>query len=223
MPAASGLQEPHFRPTLLYRFMLRVIVPVILGTWVRMDVQGREHIPSVGPFIVVSNHVDNNDTYVIGRYLRTVHYLARPGGMESRVLGRFWKAMAAVPADRKGLSQALALLKAGEVIGIFPDAVIAPSLVQAKAGVAALAVRSGAPVLPVAIWGTERVRIWPLPRGRRRTVHLRFGAPRVLDRAGVRGQGLQQLADSLMTDVAAMLPPAYRGYYAAARVREERS
>ncbi|HEY8836743.1 MAG TPA: lysophospholipid acyltransferase family protein [Dehalococcoidia bacterium] len=131
-------------------------------------------------------------------------------------MGRFWKAMAAIPADREGLAQALTLLKQGEAVGIYADGVITPALIQAKAGVAALAVRAGVPVIPAAVWGTERVRIFPLPNGRRRRVHVRFGPPRTLSRKDVRGIGLQGMADSLMTDVAAMLPPQYRGYYAAA-------
>ncbi len=205
----------RYTPTVLYRLMEYFTVPIILATWVKMDVQGREQIPKSGPFIVVSNHVDNNDTYVIGRYLPgVVHYLARPGGMESRVLGRFWHAMAAIPADREGLRQALAYLKIGDAVGVYPDGVITPALLQAKAGVAALAVRAGVPVLPVAVWGTERVRIFPLPKGRRRTISVRFGTPRTVNRGEVRGKGLQQIADELMADVAAMLPLEYRGYYA---------
>jgi 1-acyl-sn-glycerol-3-phosphate acyltransferase len=191
-------------------------VPAVLATWVKVDVQGRENIPERGPLILIANHVDNNDSYAIGRYVPfTLHFLARPAGMHSRVLGRYWRWMAAIPADREGLSQAAALLKAGEVVGIFPDGVITPCLLQAKAGVAALAARAGVPVLPVAVWGTERVRIWPLPRGRRRTIHIRFGCPRTVTRADARG-GLQQLADSLMTDVAELLPLPHRGYYAEA-------
>jgi len=214
----SDPSEPRrYKPTLLYRFLEYVFVPAVMATWVRADVQGRENIPASGPFIVVSNHVDNNDSYVLGRYMHgVVHYLARPGGMDARWLGRFWKAMAAIPADREGLAQALTLLKQGEAVGIYADGVITPALIQAKAGVAALAVRAGVPVIPAAVWGTERVRIFPLPNGRRRTVHVRFGPPRTLSRKDVRGIGLQGMADSLMTDVAAMLPPQYRGYYAAA-------
>ncbi len=217
MPVTAPEPPERYKPTLLYRLMEYFTVPIILRTWVRMDVQGLEHIPRSGPCIVVSNHVDNNDTYVIGRYLPgVVHYLARPAGMQSRFLGRFWHAMAAMPADREGLSQALVYLKLGDMVGVFPDGVITPTMVQAKAGVAALAVRAGAPVVPAAIWGTEQVRIFPLPRGRRRTIHLRFGAPRSVNRRDVRGRGLQEIADELMIDVAAMLPPEYRGYYAAA-------
>jgi len=213
----ADCDPPLFRPTLLYRLMLRAVVPVILSTWVDVRVSGRENIPTSGAYILVGNHVDNNDTYVTGRYItRTVHYLARPAGLDGRVLGPYWRAMAAIPADREGLATALSLLKAGEVVGIYPDGVITPRLIQAKAGVAALAVRAGAPVVPVAIWGTEKVRIWPLPRGRRRRIHLHFGTPFRLDRKEVRTIGLQGLADRIMTEVAAMLPPQHRGYYAAA-------
>lgn len=217
MSGAPDDKPPRYGPTWLYRLMLRAVIPAVVWGWGDVHVEGREHVPASGPFIIVSNHVDNNDSYVIGRYIhRTVHFLARPGGMDSRVLGRFWRMMAAIPADREGLALALAMLKAGEVVGIYPDGVITPRLVQAKAGVAALAVRAGVPVLPVAVWGTEWVHLWPLHGLRRQRVEVRYGPPRRLDRAAVRGRGLQQLADEIMTDVALMLPPGYRGYYAAA-------
>ena len=97
MAAEGSVRKNDYNPTLLYRFMLRVVVPATLALWVRMDVEGRENIPRTGPLLVVSNHVDNNDSYVIGRYIpHTLHYLARPAGMRSRVLGRFWRAMAAM-------------------------------------------------------------------------------------------------------------------------------
>jgi 1-acyl-sn-glycerol-3-phosphate acyltransferase len=200
-----------------YRLVHRVLIPLAVALWVRLRVDGRGHIPRCGPLIVVSNHVDNNDSAAICRYLPgTIHFLARPAGMRSRFLGRFWRAMEALPADRDGLVQALALLKEGDSIGVYPDGVITPRLLRAKAGAALLAVRSGAPVLPVAVWGTEKIRVWPFPHGRRVEVHVRYGRPRMLRRADVRGRGLQKLADSIMEDVAAMLPPAYRGYYAGA-------
>ena len=61
----TALSEPRrYKPTLLYRFLEYVFVPAVMATWVRTDVQGRENIPASGPFIVVSNHVDNNDSYL---------------------------------------------------------------------------------------------------------------------------------------------------------------
>lgn len=194
--------------------MLRLGVPLALWVWTGLQVEGIEHLPSEGGYILVSNHVDNLDTYAIGmRVPGTIHFLARPSGMESRWLGRYWRLMAAIPADRDGLAEAMTLLKAGEIVGVYPDGIITPQLVQAKAGVAALAVRSGMPVVPVAVWGTERVRLWPLHR-RRPRICVRIGPASTFDRAAVRGCGLQAVADSIMASVAALLPPGYRGYYA---------
>jgi len=211
------LDPAAYRTSWLYHLMMRAIVPAMLHTWARLRIDGVERLPQDGPYIVVANHVDNNDSYAIGVSVpRTLHFLARPAGMESRWLGRFWRLMAAIPADRAGLRQALALLKAGEVIGVYPDGVITPRLLHAKAGVGALAARAGVPVVPVAVWGTERLRLWPWPGGRRRPVCVCIGAPRCFSRADVRRLGLQGIADEVMTDVAELLPPAYRGYYAEA-------
>ncbi|HLZ71375.1 MAG TPA: lysophospholipid acyltransferase family protein [Dehalococcoidia bacterium] len=206
-----------YRPSWLYRLMLAAVLPAMLHTWAQLCIEGLENLPATGPYIIVANHVDNTDSYAIGlRLHRTLHFLARPAGMQSRWLGRFWRLMAAIPADREGLRLALTMLKAGEVIGVYPDGVITPRLLQAKAGVGALAARAAVPVVPVAVWGTERLRLWPWPRGRRRPLHVRYGTPRSFSRGDVRRLGLQGIADEVMTDVAALLPPAYRGYYAAA-------
>ncbi|HEY7295716.1 MAG TPA: lysophospholipid acyltransferase family protein [Dehalococcoidia bacterium] len=206
-----------YRPSWLYRLMLGAVVPAMWHVWADLRIEGLAHLPASGPFIIVANHVDNNDSYAIAlRVQRTLHFLARPAGMESRWLGRFWRLMAAIPADREGLSLALSMLRAGEVVAVYPDGVITPQLLQAKAGVGALAARAGVPVVPVAVWGTERLRLWPWPRGGRRPVHVCYGLPRSFSRGEVRILGLQGIADEVMTDVATLLPPAYRGYYAAA-------
>jgi 1-acyl-sn-glycerol-3-phosphate acyltransferase len=193
----------------LYRFCFAAVVPLLLALYADLDVRGSEHIPRHGPLIVISNHVDNLDTYVIGsRVPRLLHYFARANGLRSPWLGRYWRWMAAIPADREGFTTAISLLREGQTIGVFPEGVIAPTLVRAKPGVAVLALRSGAPVLPCAIWGTERVRVGDALR--RPPIHLRFGPPRTLKRGSGRSQ---ELADLLMRDVAALLPPRYRGVY----------
>lgn len=140
-----------------------------------------------------------------------IHYLARSDGINSRWLGWYWRQLAAIPADREGLAEALRILKAGGAIGVFPEGVIAPALVPAIPGSAVLALRSGATVVPAAVWGTERIR--PLSILRPPHVTVRFGPPRILKRA--RGQDSQAVADELMREIAAMLPPRYRGHYGA--------
>lgn len=201
------------RMTFLYRAFHYVAIPVILRLWTRLRVEGREHLPREGPFILISNHVDNWDTYVVGLFVRdrVINYLARADGLESRWLGWYWRQFGAIPADREGLSEALRILKAGGAIGIFPEGTISPTLVQAIPGSALLALRSGAPVVPAAVWGTERIRLWSILRPPRVTV--RYGPPRALRR--VRGRDARAVADALMREVAALLPARYRGVYAA--------
>lgn len=203
--------QPHSeRMTWLYWFFHYIAVPVVLRLWTRPRIEGQEHLPAEGPFILVSNHVDNWDTYVVGLMVRgrVINYMARADGLESRWLGRYWRLLGAIPADREGVSQALAILKGGGAVGVFPEGVIAPALVRALPGSVVLALRSGAPVVPAAVWGTERIRFWSIfapPR-----VVLRYGKPRTLTR---NKRPLQDIADEVMREVAAMLPPRYRGVY----------
>lgn len=200
------------RMTWLYKLLHYALVPAILRLWTRLEVEGRSHLPEKGPFILVSNHVDNWDPHVVGLHHRgrVVHYLARADGVDSRFLGWFWRQLGAIPADREGLSDALRILKAGGAVGIFPEGVIAPRLVEGIAGSAVLALRSGAPVVPAAVFGTERVRWWSCLR--RPRVVVRYGPPRVLRRE--RGQDSQQATDQLMCEIAGLLPSSYRGVYA---------
>jgi 1-acyl-sn-glycerol-3-phosphate acyltransferase len=200
--------------TWLYRIFHSIAIPLALRLWTRLRVRGQEHLPRDGPFILISNHVDNWDTYILGLFVRgrVINYLARPEGLKSRWLGWYWRQLGAIPADREGLREALRILRAGGAIGVFPEGVIAPSLVRAMPGSALLALRSGASVIPAAVWGTERIRPWSILSPPRVTV--RYGPPFVLKRG--RGHDSQAAADKLMREVAAMLPRRYRGVYAEA-------
>lgn len=191
-----------------------VVIPVVLRFWTRLRVEGRQNLPRTGPFILISNHVDNWDTYILGLFVRgrVINYLARADGMQSRWLGWYWRQFGAIPADRSGLATALRILKMGGAIGVFPEGTIAAALVRAIPGSALLALRSGVPVVPAAVWGTERIRLWSILQPPRVTV--RYGPARIVRRN--RGQGSRAIADELMRDVAALLPPRYRGVYAEA-------
>src|SRR5829696_1042456 len=144
------LGPPRRRMTLLYRAFHYAVIPVVLRLWTRLRVEGREHLPREGPLIVISNHVDNWDTYVVGLFVRdrVINFLARADGMQSRWLGWYWRQLGAIPADGQGLREALRILKEGGAIGIFPEGTIASALVPAIPGSALLALRSGASVVP---------------------------------------------------------------------------
>lgn len=201
--------------TWLYRFFHYAWIPFVLRFWTRMRVEGRGHLPTSGPLIVISNHVANLDSYVLGVQVRhrVVNYMARADGLNSGPLGWYWRQLGAIPADRAGLGHALKVLREGGAVGVFPEGVISPGLVRAIPGSALLALRSGAVVVPAAVWGTEKVGILSFLRPPRVTV--RFGPPRVIARGSVRGRGSQAVIDELMAEVAAMLPPHYQGAYTA--------
>jgi 1-acyl-sn-glycerol-3-phosphate acyltransferase len=165
----------------------RALIPVA-RVWFRPVVEGRDHVPRTGPVILAANHLSVLDSMVIPLLApRPVSFLAkaeyfRPG----RVSRPLFTALAAVPVDRGGyraaqrsLELALDVLAAGRAFGIHPEGSRSRDgrLYRGRTGVAWLALKSGAPVVPVAVLGTDRVQpvgtLVPRP-GR---IIVRFGAP----------------------------------------------
>jgi 1-acyl-sn-glycerol-3-phosphate acyltransferase len=119
--------------------------------------------------------------------------------------------------DRRAIQGALDVLRAGEIILVAPEATRSPQLQRGKEGVAYLAARSGVPVVPVAIEGTEGFPSLPFrQRWRGPGVQVRFGRPfsyHLAEGQPLRGQ-LRQMTDEAMYVLAAMLPEQRRGVYA---------
>ena len=195
----------------------------------RVDIGPLEGLPADGPLILASNHLSNADPPLIASWLtpamgRAVHWMAKQEALDWPVAGAFLKANGAFgirrgAADTDAFRLAKRVLDDGRVLGTFPEGTRSPTgaLQKAKEGVTLLAIRTGAPVLPVAVWGTER--FWPRgsaflhPGGR---VHLRVGVPFVLERRTLEGrrESLEEVTDRLMERIAILLPPGYRGAYA---------
>jgi 1-acyl-sn-glycerol-3-phosphate acyltransferase len=201
----------------------------VFQCFTRVDMAGLEGLPKDGPLIIASNHMSNADPPLIACWLtpalgRAVHWMAKQEAMEWPVAGPFLKANGAFgirrgAADTEAFRLAKRVLEEGRVLGTFPEGTRSPTgrLQQGKEGVTLLAIRTGAPVLPVAVWGTER--FWP--RGSRvwnvgGRVHLRVGTPFTLQRGTVDGkrEDLEAVTTRLMVHIAELLPPAYRGFYA---------
>ncbi len=157
----------------------------------RLDVQGLEHVPRSGPVLLAGNHtgfVDGPLVWLLAP--RPAGLLAKSeifvrGGQ--RVFG--WLGLVPVhrgQADREALRAGLAVLAAGGALGVFPEGTRGTGqLEQVSHGLAWLALRSGAPVVPIAVLGTRDA--WPrgglVPR-RRAPVRVVFGAPVTVDVAG---------------------------------------
>jgi 1-acyl-sn-glycerol-3-phosphate acyltransferase len=163
--------------------------------------------------IVIANHVGFIDGPVVhGVIPRRSHFLIT-GGMFNSVLGPILTAAGQIKVDgsgREALGRALAVLKRGDVVGVFPEGTRGAGLAESvRGGAAWLAVQSGAPVVPVALLGTrlpgEQVNIWPRPR---RRIVVSFGAPvHIALPDGTSGRARQnaaaeQVAEALRAQVA---------------------
>src|SRR5436305_4569401 len=215
LPASPdvGRAWPEF--PLLYR-ALRAPLRGALERWFQLSVEGAEHLPHRGPYLVAANHHNYLDAVVLG--------VSVPAPIAFLVMPRVWRATPLHPAfhrhigsiplhlDRAavgGLRRALTALERGRVVGIFPEGPfsVRGRLARGLPGVALLALRSGAPVVPAGISGTYQAllgRRGYIPR--RHPLAVRFGAPRRFLAEG-RGRGLRSsITQRIMDDIAALLP-----------------
>lgn len=204
-----------------------------LGMWtqLRLRVEGTQRAPGRGALLVVSNHLGPGDPLVIGlRLRRQMHILAKAEIFDVPVFGWLLRRAGLVPirrgaSDRDALRAVARLLEKGRCALVFPEgtynhAPATPGMLPLRTGAAWLALRTGATILPVGIWGAEYVwvpaRGWRL--GRRPTVHVRFGEP--YTPTPPPGVPLKSALDDVTRDlalrIAALLPPEYRGVYARA-------
>ncbi|MGZ6746144.1 MAG: lysophospholipid acyltransferase family protein [Nocardioides sp.] len=158
--------------------------------------RGEEHLPSDGPVLLASNHVGYADFLFVGQAAlsrgRYVRFLCRHDIWGVPLVRDAMTAMRHVPVDREAPAaaylRARSLLGEGEAVCVFPEAGISYSYaVRAMMpGAVALARETGIPVVPVAVWGTQRIASVGRPVGGRsprpdlrrgRTVDVRFGAP----------------------------------------------
>jgi 1-acyl-sn-glycerol-3-phosphate acyltransferase len=149
--------------------------------------------------------------------------MAKAELFQAPLLGGYIRRVGAFPVrrgerDRESLRISERLLSEGNVVGIFPEGHRSEqhSLIEAHPGVALIALRADAPVIPVAIWGSERALHGWRYLWRRPTVTVRYGPALHLKSAGSRRTtaDVKQATDQIMGAIAAMLPPYYRGVYA---------
>ena len=208
----------HRRRTL--RFLLKWIGFTTLAKL--SGVEGLENIPALGPAILMINHIAFIDSIVALHVVpRNIVPLAKIEVYNYPVIGWLPKLYGVIPVrredvDRRAVQQCLEVLKAGEIILVAPEGTRGTELRQGKEGVAFLSVRSGAPIVPVAIEGTPGfpalrfTRSWRGPGAQ-----VRFGQPFHFrpELRNARHEQLRQMTDEAMYVLAAMLPPQRRGVY----------
>jgi len=162
-------------------WIVRAIFQPFFHIYFRMSRIGREHIPEEGPVIIASNHRSFLDPFVIGTMARRpMYYVAKKQMFKGRLRSWILNSLGAFPVDRGAGDQAMidtarTILARGEIVLMFPEGTRTRpgSLGQPKRGVGRLALETGAPIVPIAVIGTEDVR-----RGfriRPRKVRIRAG------------------------------------------------
>lgn len=175
---------------LVYRPVIGAARTLFKALDLKIDTQGSEHIPKTGGAVLVSNHISYLDFIFTGLTAlpqkRLVRFMAKESVFRHKVSGPLMRGMKHIPVDRKqgedAYAHALASLRSGEIIGVFPEATISESftLKNFKSGAARLAQEAGVPLIPMALWGTQRLWTKGHPRNFRRShipVTIRVGEP----------------------------------------------
>src|SRR4051812_5472915 len=182
------------------------ILKPFLRIYFRTSLVGREHLPDEGGVILASNHRSFLDPFVVGAWLgRPVFFVAKKELFDRRFAGWFLNCLGAFPirrgeSDEESMETAKQILARGDALVIFPEGTRhrTGSLGRAKRGVGRLALETGAPVIPVAIHGSDRARRgW---RIRPVKVKVRYGRLLTFPRA-------DNASKSLATEVTARIWP----------------
>lgn len=190
----------------------------------RIDEQELKKIPMNGPLIVAANHISSLEVPILVTRLadRPMTGFAKAENWDHPFYRFIFEGWGAIPlrrgeADMTAMRAALATLEAGHILAIAPEGTRSGDgrLRRAHPGVVVLALKSGAPILPMVYFGGEQLKD-NLRRLRRTVFHIAVGNPFYLDPQGEKTNGeiRQQMADEIMYQLATMLPPAYRGIYA---------
>jgi 1-acyl-sn-glycerol-3-phosphate acyltransferase len=221
-PSSPGSRR--FAPLTVKARFVNWLIKRIARILCRVDAVQLDKVPAQGPLILVPNHVNFLDTPVTYTHLlpRPLTGLVKKETWEHPILGPLFQLWGGIPirrgeADLQALRLGLEALEAGMILAIAPEGTRSGDgrLGRGHPGVAILALRSGAPLLPVALAGLED--FWPnFKRLRRTDFHITVGDPFYLDDRGRRVDAAvrQQMVDEIMYQLAALLPAANRGVYA---------
>ena len=223
-PNHTSIQDYNHANWITRRRILRFLLKTIAFPFlVKLDrVEGINNIPTKGPAILYFNHIAFVDPIILVYIVpRDIVPLAKIEVYDYPIIGIFPKIWGVIPVrreevDRRAVRQALAVLQAEEILLLAPEGTRHPQMSQAKVGLAYLAVKTSAPLVPVAIEGTKGFPAFRLSnRWRQDGGIVRFGKPFHFrsDIGRVDHQMLRKMADEAMYILAAMLPEHLRGYY----------
>ncbi|NUS44675.1 MAG: 1-acyl-sn-glycerol-3-phosphate acyltransferase [Mycobacteriaceae bacterium] len=156
----------------------------------KFTVTGAENIPAAGGAVIAVNHTGYTDFIYAGlparKTKRYVRFMAKREVFDNKISGPIMRALGHISVDRadgaESFRQAVAKLKAGELVGVYPEATISRSfeIKDFKSGAARMALEAGVPIIPVVVWGAQRIWTKGFPKrlGRTNTpVSVAVGTP----------------------------------------------
>ena len=198
-----------------YTFLKSFLTPILMLLF-RPKVTGLRHVPNLGPVIIASNHLSFSDSIfmplVVPRkvtFMAKSEYFTSPGvkGVIKRI---FFQALGQVPVDRTGgrrseaaIRTGLKLLEEGQCIGIYPEGTRSPDgrLYKGRTGIARMAIDSGAPIVPVAMFNTAEIQPTGQVVPKVRRVEMVFGEPMYFNGDSSDFAHLRKVTDEIMQGI----------------------
>lgn len=200
----------------LWYLFWKLVMSAFFKMLTRYTIEGREHEPERGPFIVAGNHASAADPLIIGAALRNrAAYMAKAELFSVPVVGPWLRSIGTFPVrrgqpDRAAIRHSLEVLASGGVLVMFPEGTRSPDgrLQDPEPGAALLALRTGAPVLPVAVVNSHRAMPKGSPFPRFRRVIVRIGRPLPVPKieGKLDHQVLEEWGRRIMAEIAKLLP-----------------
>lgn len=212
---------PRHHSTPRFHALIRFVARLIMKLATRMHVEGLEHLNLPGGYIGMTNHLSSFDPVIVIGTMprRTFSIFAAIEHRHDFVVGWVLHKLGAIWIDRdqptrEALRIALNELAHGAIFGIAPEGTRSQTggLNEGKTGVAYLATRANVPIVPGALWGTEKIK-HNLRRLKRTDVYVHVGEPIYLPEGRANTKQLEEYTDMVMRRLAQMLPEEYRGVY----------
>lgn len=203
-------------------YLERIIFRLLFMLFTRRRVKGRANVPHRGPLIVVANHLNLADPPLVGVCMRRrIVFMAKEEVFRHPLQGLVARGAGAFPVrrgqlDRMALRRAEEVLERGLILGMFPEGTRSATaqMQQGYQGTSLIALRSGAPILPIGIVGTEKIKS-RLAVLRRPEIIVNIGEP--VNLPPIDGKltrhKLALATDFIMMRIAELLPESYRGVY----------